>query len=393
MVDYYSVLGVSRNASQDDIKKAYRKLALKWHPDKNPDNKEEAEKKFKELAEAYEVLSDKSRRGAYDRYGNDNVPHSGSTTTDFSDLPGFTFTFRNPDEVFREFFGGQDPFASFFDDFASFGVPHSRLGPSRFFSFPSSGVEFSSFSSSFGGLGGMESMGGSNFRSVSTSTRIVNGKSTTTKKIKENGKERIEIEEDGVLKSVLINGVEDEMALAMELSRREGEKSSQKPSIMNGSARHYDRSATPHRSFSAAPSYNHAATGDSEDEEDDEDLQMALACSLSEMEAQQKESATTFIPGAGGRGRTKRVKVGGCMGEGQKVNLSSGCKVAAGEQDDGGHFKSGTSSGNIIETKQKGTKEPDTAAATALPSEEKVKPAAKTSEGCVKKKKCGCVMC
>ncbi|MEQ2258166.1 DnaJ subfamily B member 6-A, partial [Xenotaenia resolanae] len=76
MVDYYSVLGVPRNASQDDIKKAYRKLALKWHPDKNPDNKEEAERKFKELAEAYEVLSDKSRRDAYDRYGNDKMRHS-----------------------------------------------------------------------------------------------------------------------------------------------------------------------------------------------------------------------------------------------------------------------------------------------------------------------------
>ncbi|XP_043988591.1 dnaJ homolog subfamily B member 2 isoform X1 [Gambusia affinis] len=394
MVNYYSVLGVSRNASQDDIKKAYRKLALKWHPDKNPDNKEEAERKFKELAEAYEVLSDKSRRDAYDRYGNDNVRHSGSTTTDYSDLPEFTFTFRNPDEVFREFFGGQDPFASFFDDFASFGVPHSRLGPSRFFSFPSSGVEFSSFSSSFGGVGGMESMGGSNFRSVSTSTRIVNGKSTTTKKIKENGTERIEIEEDGVLKRVLINGVEDEMALAVELSRREGEKSS----IMSGSARHYDCSATPHRSFSAAPSYNHVATGDSEDEEeDDEDLQMALACSLSEMEAQQKANSTNFISGAGGRGRTKCGKIGGCMGKGlvnrQKVNVSSGYKVAAGEQDDGGHFKSDTRSGNIIEKKQKGTTEPATAAVSALPSEEKVKPAAKTSDGCVKKKVCRCVMC
>lgn len=300
MVDYYSVLGVPRNASPDDIKKAYRKLALKWHPDKNPDNKEEAERKFKELAEAYEVLSDKSRRDAYDRYGNDKMRHSSSTTTDFSDFPGFTFTFRSPDEVFREFFGGQDPFASFFDDFASFGVPHSRLGPSRFFSFPSAGVEFSSFSSSFGGLDGMESMGGgmANFRSVSTSTRVVNGKTTTTKRIKENGQERVEVEEDGVLKSVLINGVEDEMALALELSRREGQKSSQKPQITNGSTCHSERhrSTPAHRSFSAAPCYNHVAVVDSEDEEDDEDLQMALACSLSEMEAQQKAGATSFIP-------------------------------------------------------------------------------------------------
>ncbi|KAM4561403.1 dnaJ homolog subfamily B member 2 isoform 1-T1 [Fundulus diaphanus] len=394
MVDYYSVLGVPRNASQDDIKKAYRKLALKWHPDKNPDNKEEAEKKFKELAEAYEVLSDQSRRDAYDRYGNDKMRHSGSTTTDFSDLPGFTFTFRSPDEVFREFFGGQDPFASFFDDFASFGVPHSRLGPSRFFSFPSAGVEFSSFTSSFGGLEGMESIGGGmgNVRSVSTSTRIVNGKRTTTKKIKENGQERVEIEEDGVLKRVLINGVEDEMALALELSRREGQQPSQKPQITNGSAFHADRhrSAPAHRSFSAAPFYNHVE--DDEDEED-EDLQMALACSLSEMEAQQRARATDVLSGAGSRGRAKFRKTGGHTREvlinGQNVKLSSSYKVAAEGQGEGGQLKVGDS----IETKQKGTRGQVSAATAALPGEEKVNPVAKKSEGSVKKNKCGCVVC
>ncbi|XP_040913801.1 dnaJ homolog subfamily B member 2 isoform X2 [Toxotes jaculatrix] len=304
MVDYYNILGVSRTASQDDIKKAYRKLALKWHPDKNPDNKEEAETKFKELAEAYEVLSDKSKRDAYDRYGNDRMRNTGSSSPDLSsDFPGFTFTFRSPDEVFREFFGGQDPFASFFDDFSSFGGSSSRLGPSRFFSFPSTKVEFTSFSSSLGGLDGMDSMGGGmgNFKSVSTSTRIINGKRTTTKKIRENGQERVEIEEDGVLKSVLINGVEDEMALALELSRREGQ-SHQKPRIQNRSPAESDRShpspysAATHRSFSSAPYYNYGGTvGGSEDDEEDEDLQMALACSLSEMEAQQRAAASGFI--------------------------------------------------------------------------------------------------
>lgn len=305
MVDYYNILGVSKTASQDDIKKAYRKLALKWHPDKNPDNKDEAERKFKELAEAYEVLSDKSKRDEYDRFGNDRMRYTGSSSSDFSsDFPGFTFTFRSPDEVFREFFGGQDPFASFFDDFSSFGSSSSRLGPSRFFSFPSAG-DFTSFSS-LGGLHGMDSMGGGmgNFKSVSTSTRIVNGKSTTTKKIKENGQERIEIEEDGVLKSILINGVEDEMALALELSRREGQphQSPQKPQIQNRSPVDSDRSrpspysAATYRSFSSAPFYQYGGvTGGSEDDEEDEDLQMALACSLSEMEAQQRTAATDFI--------------------------------------------------------------------------------------------------
>ncbi|XP_029967563.1 dnaJ homolog subfamily B member 2 isoform X2 [Salarias fasciatus] len=306
MVDYYNVLGVSRTATQDDIKKAYRKLALKWHPDKNPDNKEEAERKFKELAEAYEVLSDKSKRDEYDRFGNDRTRQTGTSRPDYSsDFPGFTFTFRSPDEVFKEFFGGQDPFSNFFDDFSSFGGS-SRLGPSRFFSFPSTGVEFSSFSSSLGGLDGMESMGGgmSNFKSVSTSTRIINGKRTTTKKIKENGQERTEIEEDGVLKSILINGVEDEMALAMELSRRGG-KSNPSPQkrqkIENRHLAEPDRPqrchypAATHRSFSSAPFCNYKVAGESEEDEDDEDLQMALACSLSEMEAQQRAAAPDFI--------------------------------------------------------------------------------------------------
>ncbi len=68
--DYYSLLGVSRGASSDEIKKSFRKLALKYHPDRNPDDKE-AEKKFKEINEAYEVLKDEQKRAAYDRYGHD----------------------------------------------------------------------------------------------------------------------------------------------------------------------------------------------------------------------------------------------------------------------------------------------------------------------------------
>ncbi|XP_042619341.1 dnaJ homolog subfamily B member 6-like [Cyprinus carpio] len=315
MVDYYDVLGVSRNASPDDIKKAYRKLALRWHPDKNPDNKEEAETKFKEIAEAYEVLSDKSKRDAYDRYGRSDMPSSGSGGSSFADdFPGFTFTFRSPDEVFREFFGGQDPFADFFDDFP-FGGMHSgfhssssRLGPSRFFSFPSANANFTSFSSSLGGIG---SMGGANFKSVCTSTRIVNGKRITTKKVQENGQERTEVEEDGVLKTVLINGVEDEIALALERSHRE--QSGQPPRQSQHPLLRPSNNSSPNpalRSYSAAPFCHCPEAGV---DEEDEDLQMALAYSLSEMEAQQQ--AENVISGAGG-GRGKQP--GGGKGVVQK---------------------------------------------------------------------------
>lgn len=246
MVDYYQVLGVHRNSSPEDIKKAYRRLALKWHPDKNPDNKEEAERKFKEVAEAYEVLSDAKKRDIYDKFGKEGLAGGGGGGGSHYDHPfEFGFQFRSPDDVFRDFFGGRDPF-SFdffedpFDDF--FGNRRGHRGARRpggsFFSafggFPSFGPGFSSFdsgfTSSFGSLGhggftsfSSSSFGGSgmgNFKSVSTSTKMINGRKITTKRILENGQERVEVDEDGQLKSLTINGVADELALAEECRRR-----------------------------------------------------------------------------------------------------------------------------------------------------------------------------
>eukprot|EP00639_Heterosigma_akashiwo_P016375 CAMPEP_0206393482 /NCGR_PEP_ID=MMETSP0294-20121207/20749_1 /ASSEMBLY_ACC=CAM_ASM_000327 /TAXON_ID=39354 /ORGANISM="Heterosigma akashiwo, Strain CCMP2393" /LENGTH=96 /DNA_ID=CAMNT_0053847097 /DNA_START=53 /DNA_END=339 /DNA_ORIENTATION=- len=72
-INFYDVLGVGKNADESQIKQAYRKLAVKWHPDKNPDNKEEAEEIFKLVSEAYSVLSDPQKRQAYDLYGRDGV--------------------------------------------------------------------------------------------------------------------------------------------------------------------------------------------------------------------------------------------------------------------------------------------------------------------------------
>ena len=104
--DYYEILGVSRNATAEDLKKGYRKTALKYHPDRNPDDPQ-AEDKFKEAAEAYEMLSNTEKRSQYDRFGHEGVNHG-----------GFSGGRRaNVDDIFRDFgdiFGGNSPFGSFF---------------------------------------------------------------------------------------------------------------------------------------------------------------------------------------------------------------------------------------------------------------------------------------
>jgi molecular chaperone DnaJ len=98
--DYYEVLGVSRSASDDEIKKAYRQLALKYHPDRNPGNKE-AEEKFKEAAEAYEVLSDAEKRRRYDQLG-----HDGLRGTNYRDFTNVNDVFSAFGDIFGQGFGG-----------------------------------------------------------------------------------------------------------------------------------------------------------------------------------------------------------------------------------------------------------------------------------------------
>ncbi|XP_013399019.1 dnaJ homolog subfamily B member 6 isoform X9 [Lingula anatina] len=199
-LDYYDVLEVSRSAPDAEIKKAYKKMALRWHPDKNPDRKEEAEKKFKEISEAYEVLSDAKKRDLYDRYGKDGL---NDADIDFGGYDtGFHFTFRDPEEVFREFFGGRDPFEDFFGGFPSFGFMGGDMDPFAGFG----GSNFTTFSgSAFSGP-----RQGGNFRSTSTSTRFVNGKKVVTKKVVENGVETVTVEEDGKVKSKTVNGQQAE---------------------------------------------------------------------------------------------------------------------------------------------------------------------------------------
>jgi molecular chaperone DnaJ len=110
--DYYEILGVERSASDEEIKKAYRKLAVKYHPDKNPGDKA-AEEKFKELGEAYEALSDPQKRAAYDQYGHSAFD---PRTRAGRGGGGFGGGFHDPFDIFREVFGGGGG-ASIFDEF------------------------------------------------------------------------------------------------------------------------------------------------------------------------------------------------------------------------------------------------------------------------------------
>ncbi len=104
--DYYEVLGVSKGATGEDIKKAYRKLALKYHPDRNPDNKE-AEEKFKEAAEAYEILSDDEKRARYDQFGHAGVdPNAAAGQGPFGGGFGGFGDFGDLGDIFGSFFGG-----------------------------------------------------------------------------------------------------------------------------------------------------------------------------------------------------------------------------------------------------------------------------------------------
>ncbi|MEM2094235.1 MAG: molecular chaperone DnaJ [Candidatus Bathyarchaeia archaeon] len=115
--DYYEVLGVSRNASVDEIKAAYRKLAMEYHPDRN--KSPEAEEKFKEISEAYAVLSDPEKRRQYDAFGHEGI---GSHYSQEDLFRGVNF-----DDIFRDFgFGGFDIFDFFFG-----GRRHTRYGPQR----------------------------------------------------------------------------------------------------------------------------------------------------------------------------------------------------------------------------------------------------------------------
>ncbi|MFN0127829.1 MAG: molecular chaperone DnaJ [Verrucomicrobiales bacterium] len=122
--DFYEVLGVDRQASTEDIKKAYRKMAMQYHPDRNPGDKA-AEEKFKEIGEAYEILSDDQKRAAYDRFGHAAFQQGGNAGG------GFGGGAVDPFEIFREVFGGATGGGGIFEEFFNGGGRRTRDGRQR----------------------------------------------------------------------------------------------------------------------------------------------------------------------------------------------------------------------------------------------------------------------
>lgn len=129
-INYYDILELPRGATDADIKKSYRKLAMKWHPDKNPENADLAAKKFQEIAEAYDVLSKPSTRAIYDQYGHEGlrngVPNGQGGTSE-------TYSYSmNAQEIFERFFGTSNPFATFnFNDTSPFVSKLSKPQPAK----------------------------------------------------------------------------------------------------------------------------------------------------------------------------------------------------------------------------------------------------------------------
>jgi len=143
--DYYKILGISKGASDDEIKKAYRKMALKYHPDKN--KSPGAEEKFKEIAEAYEILSDKKKRDIYDKYGEEGLSGRGGLGGGGGGGANFTnHKFEDPREIFKNFFGTNNPFESFYN------IP-GMSGSQSFFNDNMDGMDTDDPFASLGGLG------------------------------------------------------------------------------------------------------------------------------------------------------------------------------------------------------------------------------------------------
>uniref|UniRef100_A0A667XZ76 DnaJ heat shock protein family (Hsp40) member B5 n=1 Tax=Myripristis murdjan TaxID=586833 RepID=A0A667XZ76_9TELE len=124
--DYYKILGIPKGSNEEEIKKAYRRMALRFHPDKNKDPN--AEEKFKEIAEAYEVLSDPKKRVIYDQLGEEGLKTGGNSSSGAPGSTTYHYTFHgDPHATFASFFGGSNPFDMFFGSSRN----HNREGRRR----------------------------------------------------------------------------------------------------------------------------------------------------------------------------------------------------------------------------------------------------------------------
>lgn len=128
-INYYDVLQLPKNSSDTEIKKAYRKMAMKWHPDKNPDNAEEAAKKFQEIGEAYDVLSDMQKRAIYDQFGYEGL-RDGVQNADGETTGAYSYK-QNAQEIFENFFGTKNPFATFGFEAMPFASKLNKPGPAK----------------------------------------------------------------------------------------------------------------------------------------------------------------------------------------------------------------------------------------------------------------------
>ncbi|CAF0889168.1 unnamed protein product [Rotaria sordida] len=244
------MLEIEKTATDDEIKKAYRRLALKWHPDKNLSSKKQAEEKFKLISEAYEVLSDKDKRRKYDQLGraglsngvgNSSYSSNGGYSRFSEDFLNRTFHFHNPFDIFEQFmshfgmdddFGfGMNPFGDLHSRLHRFGNQSSSLLSSRrdphrqqmalfdsmFSPMRMSLFDHNLFDHDFGGhhTGSISSInfssGDGNSRPVSKkttkSTKIINGRRIVTTRVEENGQTTETVEEDGKITSKKVNGI------------------------------------------------------------------------------------------------------------------------------------------------------------------------------------------
>lgn len=214
MQNYYELLGVPNNAAKSEVKRAYRRLALRWHPDKNPTNLLEASKRFKEICEAYEILFDDRKRRIYDderyrRAFNHNKSNSTSSVNSHqSSVNSFNrFSFKPPHEIFREEFGDESP-----KYYESMDPPMNYCtcyhGPNdmphrNFMAFMRD--PFTNMKINFPEQPEVKKASAGEPRDIIVTTKIVDGRKIVTKKFRDNNGETILLYENGKLISKTFN--------------------------------------------------------------------------------------------------------------------------------------------------------------------------------------------